>query len=113
LDTCKFLENVGFKLTYLRPDIDGRFSLDCILDALTDETILVSMMHVNNETGVIQNIDLIAEALKDKGGEICSRSIDHPVLGSRLRECTQLVNQIDVSITIQKFPPITIEYFPV
>lgn len=66
LDTCKFLENVGFKVTYLRPDIDGRFSLDCVLNALTDETILVSMMHINNETGVIQNIDLIAQALKDK-----------------------------------------------
>lgn len=66
LDTCKFLENVGFKVTYLKPDIDGRFSLDRILDALTDETILVSMMQVNNETGVIQNINLIAEALKDK-----------------------------------------------
>jgi cysteine desulfurase len=67
LDTCKYLENVGFNVTYLRPDNNGIFSLDCILDALTDKTILVSLMHVNNETGVIQNIDLVAQALKDKG----------------------------------------------
>lgn len=66
LDTCKYLESIGFKVTYLRPDINGYLSLDFILDVLTDQTILVSLMHVNNETGVIQDIDLIAQALKDK-----------------------------------------------
>ncbi len=66
LDTCKYLESIGFKVTYLRPDLNGYLSLDCILDVLTDQTILVSLMHVNNETGVIQDIDLIAQALKEK-----------------------------------------------
>ncbi|MDD5581271.1 MAG: aminotransferase class V-fold PLP-dependent enzyme [Methylobacter sp.] len=66
LDTCKYLESIGFKVTYLRSDFNGCLSLDCILDALTDQTILVSLMHVNNETGVIQDIELIAQALKDK-----------------------------------------------
>lgn len=66
LDTCKYLENNGFKVTFLRPDHNGRLSLDCILAALTEQTILVSLMHVNNETGIIQDIDLIARALKDK-----------------------------------------------
>ncbi len=66
LDTCKYLERIGFKITLLRPDSNGRLSLVDILAALTDETILVSIMHVNNETGVIQDIDLIAQALKDK-----------------------------------------------
>lgn len=66
LDTCKYLESIGFKVTFLKPDPDGQLSLDCILSALTDQTILVSLMQVNNETGVIQNIDLIAQALKDK-----------------------------------------------
>lgn len=65
LDTCTYLESIGFKITYLRPDINGHLSLDCILDALTDETILVSLMHVNNETGNIQDIEQIAQALKD------------------------------------------------
>lgn len=55
LDTCKYLESIGFKITFLRPDRNGQLSLDCILDALTDQTILVSLMHVNNETGVIQS----------------------------------------------------------
>jgi len=66
LDTCKYLERIGFKVTFLRPDSDGRLSLERVLNALTDETILISLMHVNNETGFIQDIDEIAHALKDK-----------------------------------------------
>jgi cysteine desulfurase len=66
LDTCKYLEHIGFKVTFLRPDANGRLSLESVLNALTDETILVSLMHVNNETGFIQDIDEIAHALKDK-----------------------------------------------
>ncbi len=66
LDTCKYLESVGFKITYLRPDLNGQVSIDCILDALTEQTILVSLMQVNNETGVLQEIELIAHTLQDK-----------------------------------------------
>lgn len=66
LDTCKYLENIGFKITYLRPDYNGHISVDNILEALTDKTILVSLMHVNNETGVIHDIELIAQVLKEK-----------------------------------------------
>ncbi|MDO9140658.1 MAG: aminotransferase class V-fold PLP-dependent enzyme, partial [Methylobacter sp.] len=65
LDCCKYLEGIGFQITYLRPDQQGQLSLDCILAALTEQTILVSLMQVNNETGVIQDIDRIAHALKD------------------------------------------------
>ena len=66
LDTCKYLEGLGFTVTYLRPDHQGIISVDSVLAALTDQTVLVSLMHVNNETGVIQAIDAIAHALKDK-----------------------------------------------
>lgn len=66
LDTCKTLETQGFSITYLRPNSDGRIDLNELLNAITDETILVSIMHVNNETGVIQPIEEIAEALADK-----------------------------------------------
>lgn len=66
LDTCKFLESIGFQVTYLRPDTNGRIDQDCLLAALTDKTTLVSLMHVNNETGVIQDIDQIAKSLKQK-----------------------------------------------
>ncbi|MFU8789525.1 MAG: aminotransferase class V-fold PLP-dependent enzyme [Methylobacter sp.] len=57
---------MGFNVIYLRPDLNGKIGLECILNALTEQTILVSLMQVNNETGVIQNIDAIAQALKDK-----------------------------------------------
>ena len=66
LDTCKYLEGSGFIVTYLRPDHQGIISVDSILATLTDQTFLVSLMHVNNETGVIQAIDAIAHALNDK-----------------------------------------------
>ncbi len=66
LDTCKYLEGSGFTVTYLRPDHQGIISVDAVLAALTDQTVLVSLMHVNNETGVIQAIDAIAHALKEK-----------------------------------------------
>lgn len=66
LDTCKYLESIGFSVTYLRPDIEGKISLDQVLSAISTETILVSLMHVNNETGYIQNIDQIAKALEQQ-----------------------------------------------
>ncbi|MGR8998236.1 MAG: cysteine desulfurase family protein [Gammaproteobacteria bacterium] len=66
LDTCKYLESIGFTVTFLRPDIEGKISVDQVLSAITTETILVSLMHVNNETGYIQNIDQIAKALEQK-----------------------------------------------
>ncbi len=71
LDTCKYLESIGFKITYQRPDYEGRISHDRILDALTEETILVPLMLVNNETGFLQDIDQIAQALKPSKIKTC------------------------------------------
>jgi len=67
LDCCRHLESQGIRVTYLRPGSDGVLALDSILNALTDETALVSLMHVNNETGVMQDIGCIAHALEAKG----------------------------------------------
>lgn len=66
LDTCKYLESIGFKVTYLRPDISGQITIEQILSSITSETILVSLMHVNNETGYIQDIEQIAHNLENK-----------------------------------------------
>ncbi|WP_431065267.1 cysteine desulfurase family protein [Methylotuvimicrobium sp.] len=63
LDTCKYLENEGFSVTYLSPNKEGMINTKDLLNAITDETIMVSVMHVNNETGVIQPIEQIADAL--------------------------------------------------
>lgn len=67
LDCCRHLESQGMKVTYLRSDSDGLLVFDSILNAITDETVLVSLMHVNNETGVMQDISRIAHALNEKG----------------------------------------------
>ncbi|MDC9729191.1 MAG: aminotransferase class V-fold PLP-dependent enzyme, partial [Methyloprofundus sp.] len=61
LDTCKQLEKEGYALTYLKPNISGLIDLNELQNAITEETILVSIMQVNNETGIIQDIPAIAK----------------------------------------------------
>lgn len=67
LDSFKQLEKNGFDVTYLDPKPDGLLDLDELKQALRPDTILVSIMHVNNEIGVIQDIQAIGELLKGKG----------------------------------------------
>ena len=64
IDTCQFLEEQGFIITYLNPQSDGRLDLAELTVAITNKTILISIMHVNNETGVIQDIEKIAQIAK-------------------------------------------------
>ncbi|MCC8140693.1 MAG: cysteine desulfurase [Lachnospiraceae bacterium] len=63
-NTMKYLEKEGFRVTYLPVDGDGIVSLDALREALDDETILVSVMYVNNEVGAVQPVDEIAKILK-------------------------------------------------
>ncbi len=67
LDCFKFLERQGYSVTYLKPDPSGLIDLNVLQDAITKETILVSIMHINNEIGVIQPIKAIAKLLREKG----------------------------------------------
>ncbi|WP_069472688.1 IscS subfamily cysteine desulfurase [Candidatus Marithrix sp. Canyon 246] len=61
LDTCRQLEREGFEVTYLDPEANGLIELKKFEAAIRDDTILVSLMHVNNEIGVITNIAEIGE----------------------------------------------------
>lgn len=61
LDTCRQLEREGFEVTYLEPRSSGLIDLDGLRQAIREDTILVSIMHVNNEIGVIQDIEAIGE----------------------------------------------------
>ncbi len=61
LDTCRQLEREGFEVTYLAPEKDGLIDLKKLEDAMREDTILVSIMHVNNEIGVVQDIEKIGE----------------------------------------------------
>ena len=67
IDTCKKLEKQGFRVTYLPVQKDGRISLDDLRSAITDKTILISIMTANNEIGVIQPIAEIGAMAKEKG----------------------------------------------
>jgi cysteine desulfurase len=65
LDTCRQLEREGFEVTYLDPREDGLLDMDKLKAAVTSETILISVMHVNNEIGVIQDIAAIGEFTRE------------------------------------------------
>jgi cysteine desulfurase len=67
LRPCRFLEGLGAKVTYLGVDRFGMVSLDDIERAITDETILISVMHANNEVGTIQPIESIAKLARKYG----------------------------------------------
>lgn len=67
LDTCHQLEREGFEVTYLVPDRNGLFDLEEIRQQARPDTILVSIMHVNNETGVIQDIAAIGRICREAG----------------------------------------------
>ncbi len=67
LDVCRFLEKRGFEVSYLAPNKDGLLELEGLKKALRPDTLLVSIMYVNNETGVIQPIEQIAEIVKANG----------------------------------------------
>ena len=66
LDTCKRLQREGFEVTYLDPDKDGLVTAEQVAAAVTDKTILVSIMLANNEIGVVQPLAAIGAAIKAK-----------------------------------------------
>jgi cysteine desulfurase len=67
LDSCRHLEEKGFKVTYLPVQKNGLLDLDLLRSAITDQTMLVSIMMVNNEIGVIQPVAEIGQICRDRG----------------------------------------------
>tara|TARA_R110000744_G_scaffold9421_4_gene30151 strand:+ start:4299 stop:5471 length:1173 start_codon:yes stop_codon:yes gene_type:complete len=72
LDTCAFLEEDGFEITYLDVGSDGLIRIEDFKSALRPETILVSIMYTNNETGIIQPLDEIATSTHENGSLLFS-----------------------------------------
>jgi cysteine desulfurase len=66
LDSCRQLEREGFEVTYLDPQPDGLLDLDTFRQALRDDTVVASVMHVNNEIGVIQDIAALGEICRER-----------------------------------------------
>ncbi|MBU2053587.1 MAG: cysteine desulfurase NifS [Proteobacteria bacterium] len=67
LETCRFLEGEGFRVTYVPVDGDGTVDPASVAGAITDRTILVSIMHANNEIGTIQPVAEIGRLTREKG----------------------------------------------
>ena len=66
LNTYKELEKIGVKVTYLKVNNEGKISLEELEEAINKDTVLVSIMHVNNEMGAIQDIEAIGKIVKEK-----------------------------------------------
>ena len=66
LDTCRQLEREGFDVTYLDPDSTGLVHPEMVLDAIREETTIVSIMHVNNELGTVNDIAKIGKICRDR-----------------------------------------------
>lgn len=89
LDTCRHLEAEGYEVTYLDPQADGLFTLPQLEAAMRPDTVLLSLMHVNNEIGVIQDVAAI--------GELCrSRKILFHV------DAAQSAGKIDIDVEAMK-----------
>lgn len=85
LDTCKELERKGFEITYLPVQSNGLIDITELKQAIRPDTILVSMMHVNNETGVIQPIKEMATIAHEKGALF-------------MTDATQAVGKIEIDV---------------
>ena len=66
LETVKHLEQEGFRADYVGPNLSGRIKAKDVLDKVTEETLVVSVMHVNNETGIIQPVTELGEELQKR-----------------------------------------------
>ncbi|SET01302.1 IscS subfamily cysteine desulfurase [Thorsellia anophelis] len=86
LDTCRQLEREGFEITYLSPNAQGFIELETLKSALRKDTVLVSIMFVNNEIGVIQDIATFSQICRDNG------TIFHV-------DATQAIGRIKVNIS--------------
>ncbi len=95
LDTCQYLEHCGTRVTYVKPDNEGLVHPESIEKAITDDTFVVSVMHVNNEIGVVNDVQSI--------GEVCrSRNVVFHVDGA------QSVGKIPVDVEQMKIDLLSI-----
>ena len=70
INVYKELEDEGVQVTYLDLNAEGKISIDHLMESLTKDTVLVSIMHVNNEVGFVQDIETIGRVLKEKSSRV-------------------------------------------
>ena len=91
LDTCAFLEEDGFSVSYLDVSPNGLISLEDLSETLRPDTILVSMLYANNETGIIQALDEVAKLTRQNGTLLFSDTTQ--ALGKT--DLTDVLSQVD------------------
>ncbi|MFK7814314.1 MAG: cysteine desulfurase family protein [Maribacter sp.] len=91
LDTCAFLEEDGFEISYLDVNSEGLISLETLNKTLRPDTILVSILYANNETGIIQPLDEISKLVHKNGSLLFSDTTQ--ALGKV--DVTDVLNQVD------------------
>lgn len=99
LETCRHLAAQGYQISFLRPNGDGMITPEAVADALRDDTILVSLMHVNNETGTVTGIGAIGEVLRERG---IAFHVDAVQSAARLRLSPTRTNADLISLTAHK-----------
>ena len=99
LESMKYLEKKGCVVDFISPDSSGRIDANQILDRVSDKTILVSLMHVNSETGIIQPIKEIGAALSNTKTYF---HIDATQSFGRLNDCLRDVKYAMMSVTAHK-----------
>jgi len=67
LEAARMLSKEGYRITYVDPDHDGIVHPDALKDAMSDDTVLVSVMHVNNELGTVQDVAALAAVVQERG----------------------------------------------
>ncbi len=67
LDTCEYLQSIGFEVTFLTPQRNGIVSAAQVQESLREDTILVTLMHVNNEIGVVNDVEAVGRLCREKG----------------------------------------------
>lgn len=92
LDPAQQLEKEGCRVTYLNPLPDGSLDFDALRAAITPETVLVSLMHVNNETGVVNDIALVSELTRSAGVLL------HVDAAQSLGKCALNVNDVQADL---------------
>lgn len=86
-ESCKYLEENGFKITYLDNDNYGNIDIEKLKNAITPETILVSLMHVNNETGAKLDLEEIGKSIKQKNDNVLFHT-----------DCVQSLCKFDIDV---------------
>lgn len=99
LETCRHLATQGYQISFLRPNGHGMITPGAVADALRDDTILVSLMHVNNETGTVTGIGAIGEVLRERG---IAFHVDAVQSAARLRLSPTRTNADLISLTAHK-----------